>query len=66
MRTDSLFYALFQSVPALLFELLEQDPENARDYQFASVELKQTAFRIDGVFLPPDDSPEAPVFFLEV
>ena len=66
MQTDSLFYALFQSVPALLFELLERDPAEAEGYQFASVELKQTAFRIDGVFRPPEDSPTAPVFFLEV
>ncbi|MEM1309469.1 MAG: Rpn family recombination-promoting nuclease/putative transposase [Cyanobacteria bacterium P01_H01_bin.153] len=66
MQTDSLFYALFQSVPGLLFELLERSPEAAQSYQFASVELKQTAFRIDGVFLPPDGQPEAPLFFLEV
>ncbi|MEM6839473.1 MAG: DUF2887 domain-containing protein [Cyanobacteria bacterium P01_C01_bin.120] len=50
MQTDSLFYALFQSVPSLLFELLERDSAAAAGYQFASVELKQTAFRIDGVF----------------
>ena len=66
MQTDSLFYALFQSVPGMLFELLERSPEAAQSYQFASVELKQTAFRIDGVFLPPDGQPEAPLFFLEV
>jgi predicted transposase/invertase (TIGR01784 family) len=35
-------------------------------YQFASVEVKQLAFRIDGVFLPAVDTPEQPVYFLEV
>ncbi|MGF1521809.1 MAG: DUF2887 domain-containing protein [Leptolyngbyaceae cyanobacterium] len=34
MRTDSLFYALFQSMPVLLFELLERDSGEARGYQF--------------------------------
>lgn len=66
MQTDSLFYALFQSLPSLLFELLERAPEEAEGYQFASVELKQTAFRIDGVFRPPEDAPSAPVYFVEV
>ncbi|MDB9526992.1 Rpn family recombination-promoting nuclease/putative transposase [Oscillatoria sp. CS-180] len=66
MQTDSLFYALFQSVPSLLFELLERDPTEAEGYQFASVELKQTAFRIDGVFRPPEDTPDAPIYFVEV
>jgi len=65
MRTDSLFYGLFQSVPTLLFEVLGRSPEEATGYQFASVEQKQTAFRIDGVFLPPEDEAEAPVYFLE-
>jgi predicted transposase YdaD len=32
MQTDSLFYALFQSVPSLLFELLERDPTEAEGY----------------------------------
>ena len=66
MQTDSLFYALFQSVPSLLFELLERDPTEAEGYQFASVELKQAAFRIDGVFRPPEDTPDAPIYFVEV
>ena len=66
MRTDSLFYALFQSVPGLLFELIGESSMASVGYRFASVELKQTAFRIDGVFLPPEEQLEAPVYFLEV
>lgn len=66
MQTDSLFYRLFQTAPFLFFELIGQAPENSEAYQFGSVELKQTAFRIDGVFLPTTNSPDAPVYFVEV
>jgi predicted transposase/invertase (TIGR01784 family) len=38
--------------------------ETAERYRFASVEVKQLAFRIDGVFLP--DDPRQPIYFLEV
>jgi predicted transposase/invertase (TIGR01784 family) len=56
MRRDSIFYQLFRQSPTLLFELLSQPPENAERYVFESIEVKETAFRIDGVFLPPDSS----------
>ena len=65
MKTDSLFYALFQSSPTILFELIGQPVTEAQGYRFASEEIKQTAFRLDGVFLPPETRPEAPVYFLE-
>lgn len=66
MKTDSLFYAIFQSVPTLLFESLGKPTEEAEGYRFTSVEVKQTAFRFDGVFLPPQHRPNAPIYFLEV
>lgn len=66
MKTDSLFYHLFQTLPQLLFDLIAQPPDHAHHYQFSSVELKQTAFRLDGVFQPPDDQPDWPLFFVEV
>ena len=50
METDSLFYRLFHTLPQLLFDLIAQPPDHAPHYQFSSVELKQTAFRLDGVF----------------
>src|SRR5438105_12073342 len=31
-----------------------------------SQEIKQTSFRMDGVFLPPEGSTEKPIYFLEV
>ncbi|MEO0349695.1 MAG: Rpn family recombination-promoting nuclease/putative transposase [Cyanobacteria bacterium P01_A01_bin.15] len=64
MKTDSLFYLLFETAPSILFELIGQ-PALAPGYRFSSVELKQTAFRIDGVFLPPEGSNQ-PVYFVEV
>jgi predicted transposase YdaD len=64
MRRDSIFYQLFRQLPTLLFELIPQPPENAERYIFDSVEVKETAFRIDGVFIPP--SPSGIVYFCEV
>jgi predicted transposase/invertase (TIGR01784 family) len=56
MRRDTIFFQLFQQSPTLLFELLPQPPERADEYIFDSVEVKETSFRIDGIFLPPDAS----------
>ncbi|BAY12333.1 DUF2887 domain-containing protein [Calothrix sp. NIES-2098] len=66
MRRDSIFYKLFKQFPGLLFELVDSPPPDAAGYQFESVEVKETAFRIDGVFLPPANSPSKVVFFAEV
>ena len=57
MKTDPLFYHLFQTLPHLLFDLLDRPADHATHYQFTSEELKQTAFRMDGVFQPPDTQP---------
>jgi predicted transposase/invertase (TIGR01784 family) len=54
MRRDSIFYQLFRRSPTLLFELITPPPEDAEGYIFDSIEVKETAFRIDGVFIPPD------------
>jgi predicted transposase/invertase (TIGR01784 family) len=65
VKTDSIFYRLFQEFPSIFFQLIGNPPETANIYQFASVEIKQTAFRIDGVFLPTQDE-ESPIYFVEV
>ncbi len=65
MKTDSIFYRLFQEFPSIFFELIGNSPETANIYQFSSVEIKQTAFRIDGVFLPNQDE-KSPIYFVEV
>jgi predicted transposase/invertase (TIGR01784 family) len=64
MRRDSIFYQLFRQSPTLLFELLPQPPANAQSYVFESIEVKETSFRIDGVFLP--SNPAGIVYFCEV
>ena len=66
MKTDSIFYCLFQTFPSAFFELINLQSSEANAYNFASVELKQTAFRIDGVFLSVADTNSHPIYFVEV
>jgi len=66
VKTDSIFYQLFQKFPGIFFELIGQPPSTGDAYEFKSVEVKQTAFRIDGVFLPAEDLPDQPIYFVEV
>jgi predicted transposase/invertase (TIGR01784 family) len=65
VRRDAIFYQIFQRFPSLLFTLLEHPPELARGYRFESVEVKEPTFRIDGVFLPPEDASPRIVYFAE-
>ena len=65
MKTDSLFFQIFQTQPQLFFRILGESGDRANLYQFSSVEMKQTAFRIDGVFIPQPDSDENTVIFAE-
>jgi predicted transposase/invertase (TIGR01784 family) len=64
MRRDTIFYQIFQQFPTLLFDLLSNPPNDAARHTFDSVEVKETSFRIDGVFLPPNNS--GLVYFCEV
>jgi predicted transposase/invertase (TIGR01784 family) len=66
MRRDSIFYALFQRSPNLLFELLDVIPDSASQYRFESVAVKEPKFEIDGVFLPPQSADPGVVYFCEV
>jgi predicted transposase/invertase (TIGR01784 family) len=66
VRTDAIFYQLFKRFPSFLFTLLETPPAQAKDYRFESVEIKETAFRIDGVFLPPETASPKIIYFAEV
>ena len=66
MKTDTLFYQLFQEFPSIFFELIGQPGTQANAYQFTSIELKQVAFRLDGLFLPSPDEPNLPIYFVEV
>jgi predicted transposase/invertase (TIGR01784 family) len=66
VKTDTLFYRLFQTFPRIFFELIERPPEEANVYEFTSRELKQFAFRLDGLFLPKTDEPDKPFYLVEV
>jgi len=56
MKRDTIFYRILQQSPTLLFDLLPSPPPNIQGYTFESIEVKETAFRIDGVLIPPDDN----------
>jgi predicted transposase YdaD len=65
MKTDPLFYRLFQACPALALEaagIVVADPQG---YEFRAEEVKETAFRLDGLLMPPSTTPEAPLVLLE-
>ncbi len=62
MKTDTIFYLIFQQFPQLFFELIGLSGINTEAYNFASVELKQKAFRIDAVYEPAQNSQQMPVF----
>jgi predicted transposase/invertase (TIGR01784 family) len=64
MHTDTIFYQIFLTFHTLLFEILGEPTEKATDYQFTSVEVKEKAFRFDGIFMP--NSVEKPIYFVEV
>jgi predicted transposase/invertase (TIGR01784 family) len=66
LKTDSIFYRIFQTAPGVFFELLGEPAERAQGYVFRSVEVKQLAFCMDGVFLPQPDGSDQTVWFVEV
>jgi predicted transposase/invertase (TIGR01784 family) len=65
MKTDTLFYRLFQGLPELAMELLGLE-YHSESYRFGSEEIKQTAFRLDGIFTPVAGNAEQPLIFVEV
>ncbi len=64
MKTDSIFYRIFQHYPASFFELINLPKVTVESYDFTSIEVKQLAFRLDGLFLPKRDG--QPFYLLEV
>ncbi len=65
MKTDSLFYSLFKNWPQLGLDFLGL-PYDGASYCFVSEEIKQTGFRIDGLFKPNEQNPNYPLIFAEV
>ncbi|MEA5549960.1 Rpn family recombination-promoting nuclease/putative transposase [Anabaena cylindrica UHCC 0172] len=66
MKTDTIFYSLFQAFPSIFFELINQSPTEAVVYEFTSREVKQLAFRLDGLFLPITKESKKPFYVVEV
>ncbi|MFN6514631.1 MAG: Rpn family recombination-promoting nuclease/putative transposase [Nostoc sp. CreGUA01] len=66
MQTDKIFYSLFQTFPSIFFAIIGDTSVNVNAYEFISVEVKETAFRIDGVFVPTSETIEQPLYFVEV
>jgi predicted transposase/invertase (TIGR01784 family) len=64
MHTDTIFYQLFLTFHSLLFELIGQPLAEADDYQFISEEVKEKAFRFDGIFIP--NCEDKLIYFVEV
>ncbi len=64
MRTDTLFYQILRTFPQLVFQLVNRPI--IPGYTFTSVEVKETGFRFDGIFLPPEDLPHEIIYFVEV
>ncbi|MEG3438087.1 Rpn family recombination-promoting nuclease/putative transposase [Pannus brasiliensis CCIBt3594] len=64
MKTDSIFYRLFQTFPRCFFDLLGLASETADHYQFTSVERGNLPDCFDGVFLSSDRN--RPIYFLKV
>jgi predicted transposase/invertase (TIGR01784 family) len=65
MKTDPLFYRIFQERPATVFELAGLAVPADAGYQMHAVEIKQTAFRLDGLLVPDPSRPDLPLVFAE-
>ncbi|MFM6325460.1 MAG: Rpn family recombination-promoting nuclease/putative transposase [Microcystis panniformis] len=66
MKSDTIFYSLFQAFPSIFFELINQSPTEAGTYELTSREVKQLAFRLDGLFLPTTKDAKKPFYIVEV
>ncbi|MDJ0730601.1 MAG: Rpn family recombination-promoting nuclease/putative transposase [Crocosphaera sp.] len=66
MKTDPIFYRLFQEYPSSFFELIGESTNLVDAYKFDSFEVKQTAFRIDGLFVPKESNSSQKLYFIEV
>ena len=66
MKTDTLFYQLFQEFPWIFFQLIDSQQTNIEAYQFIAPEVKQRSFRLDGLFTTTEEFNELPLYFVEV
>ena len=66
MKTDTLFYQLFQKFPWIFFQLIDEPQTNIDVYQFIAPEIKQRSFRLDGLFTTTEEFNDFPLYFVEV
>jgi predicted transposase/invertase (TIGR01784 family) len=66
VKTDILFAELFKEFPSIFFEIIGKSETNVNTYSFTSPEIKQRAFRLDGVFSPSEESLDEPLYFIEI
>jgi predicted transposase/invertase (TIGR01784 family) len=52
MKRDSLFFELFRDLPRGFFEVIGRGDVDPRQYELKAIEFKESAVRLDGVFLP--------------
>jgi predicted transposase/invertase (TIGR01784 family) len=57
---------MFLDFPDSFFELIAQPDVIVSNYRFTSQEVKQLAFRLDGLFLPLDHLENLPFYLVEV
>lgn len=63
MKTDAIFYYIFKELPQIFFEFIGKTETNLNSYEFIAPEIKQTSFRLDGVFSPLKDFPDETIYF---
>jgi predicted transposase/invertase (TIGR01784 family) len=66
VKTDTLFYQLFQEFPWIFFQLIGRESTNLDAYEFIAPEIKQRSFRLDGLFTTTEEYSDLPLFFVEV
>jgi len=66
MKTDSIFYDIFKDFPEFFFELIGKPETNIKAYEFQVPEIKQSSFRLDGVFTTGEEYSDEPLYFVEV
>ncbi|AFY61000.1 DUF2887 domain-containing protein [Synechococcus sp. PCC 6312] len=64
MRTDKLFYAIFLFQTRLITELIPGLPANC-EFEYSAPVVKESEYRIDGVFTPVAEDPGLPIVFIE-
>lgn len=63
LRTDGLFYRLFQDWPGRVLELAGLEP--MAGYTLRAEEIKQTGCQRDGVQVPAENAADRPLVFVE-